>query len=372
MEKTLSPKERVFYRLVCSEDRVYKHWYQRFLNSGVDLGRIRRVVGRIKSWYQWCQEWSREGERLELLAHLAQAENNICSARSYYHQAAGCFHIGQHFFYIDPDQKKAAETRLRQNYRNALALYPEDARPIRVEIPFRNTVIPGYLRLTRLPNKPLVIFINGMDNLKETELHHYGTMFTSAGFNTFAFDGPGQGEMWEKIKLIPDYESAVSAIIDWLFENDRYHFNLSQLAVVGWSLGGYLAPRAAAFDPRIRCAVGSCGPAFDDFLANKNKVNPLLLTGIPHLVGAESYSEALTLIDWDISSCPRMERPLLIFQAGQDRLIPDGEEHGRVFMEWAVGEKELKFYPDGQHVCANYLDETDTYMIDWLTKQLTG
>ncbi len=39
-------------------------------------------------------------------------------------------------------------------------------------------------------------------------------------------------------------------------------------------------------------------------------------------------------------------------------------------MEWAVGEKELKYYPEGEHVCANYLDETDAYTIDWLKKHL--
>jgi len=37
-------------------------------------------------------------------------------------------------------------------------------------------------------------------------------------------------------------------------------------------------------------------------------------------------------------------------------------------MKWAEGEMELKYYPEGTHVCANYLDETDAYMIDWLRK----
>lgn len=366
----LSTKEKIFYSLICNEKRVYKHWYRRFINAGVDLGRIRRVIGRIENWYRWCEEWSKEGEHLERLAQQARSDNSLYSARQFYHQAAGCFHIGQHFFYIDPDQKRKAEVKLRQNYKNAVDLYPENQRPIRVDIPFEETFIPGYLRLTKQPNSPLVIFINGMDNLKEIELHHYGTMYTSAGFNTLAFDGPGQGEMWEAMKLIPDYEKVVSTIIDWLGENDKYHLNLSKIGTVGWSLGGYLAPRAAAFDQRICCAIGSGGPAFDDFLKNKNKVNPLLLKGIPHLAGAETYEEALKMIDFNINSAPPMDRPLLIFQSGADRLIPDGREHARVFLDWAIGEKESIFYPDGDHVCSNYLDETDGHMIDWLRKNL--
>lgn len=45
-------------------------------------------------------------------------------------------------------------------------------------------------------------------------------------------------------------------------------------------------------------------------------------------------------------------------------VIPDGKEHADNFINLATGEKELKFYPDGTHVCANYLDETDVYMVD--------
>ena len=79
-------------------------------------------------------------------------------------------------------------------------------------------------------------------------------------------------------------------------------------------------------DKRIRCAIGSGGPADARFLTNKMKVNPLLLKGIPHLVGAETYDEALELFDIDIETAPPMDRPLLIFHSGKDRLIPDGKE----------------------------------------------
>jgi len=61
---------------------------------------------------------------------------------------------------------------------------------------------------------------------------------------------------------------------------------------------------------------------------------------------------------------------LLIFHSGNDKLIPDGKKHGDYFMDWAVGEKEFGFYPDGEHVCANYLDEVIPYSIDWLSKHL--
>ena len=99
-------------------------------------------------------------------------------------------------------------------YKRALELYAEQQRPVRVEIPFRETVIPGYLRLAPQPKRPLVILINGMDNLKEVENHYLANQLLDAGLNVFTFDGPGQGEMWKSMKFIPDYEKAVSAVID--------------------------------------------------------------------------------------------------------------------------------------------------------------
>ena len=44
----LTLKEKFFYSLICNENRVYKHWYTRFLLAGMDLERVRRVVNRIR------------------------------------------------------------------------------------------------------------------------------------------------------------------------------------------------------------------------------------------------------------------------------------------------------------------------------------
>jgi dienelactone hydrolase len=366
----LSLKERIAYRYIFNEKRVYQYWYNRFLASGVDLDRIRRVIPRIKNFYGWCDEWAKEGEILEKLAVDALSKGNTYSARCLFQEAAACFHIGQHFYFLDIERKNKAQERVRENYKRAIALYDEAKRPIRLEIPFRGTVIPGYLRLTGQPNKPLIIFINGADNLKETENHYWGDLRLDAGFNVFAFDGPGQGEMWKNMKLIPDYEKAVSTIIDYFEKNNAYNIDLKRIGVEGWSLGGYLAPRAAAFDKRICCAVGNGGPAhFRDF-SDERKVNPIVLKQVPYMAGTKTYREALKQFDIDIKQAPPMDRPLLIFHSGKDKYFPNGKEHADYFMEWAIGEKELKYYPEGEHCCVNYMDEVHPYVNDWFRKHL--
>jgi alpha-beta hydrolase superfamily lysophospholipase len=362
----LSLKERIIYRFIFNEKRVYKYWYNRFLASGVDLDRIRRVIPRTKNFYRWCDEWAKEGEMLEKLAEDALSKGNTYSARSLFHEAAACFHIGQHFYFLDIERKNKAQERSRENYKRAIALYDEDKRPIRLEIPFRGTVIPSYLRLTEQPNKPLIIIINGGDNIKEIENHYWGDMRLDAGFNVFAFDGPGQGEMWKNMKLITDYENAVSTIIDYLEENNKYNIDLKRIGVEGWSLGGYLAPRAAAFDRRISCAVGNSGPGF---LPKELVANPISAREILYMTGLKNLEEVKTEFEqFDLKKAPPLDRPLLIIHGGKDRLIPI--EHAHYIIDWAVGEKELKYYPDGDHCCVNYKDEVHPYINDWFRKHL--
>ena len=63
-----------------------------------------------------------------------------------------------------------------------------------------------------------------------------------------------------------------------------------------------------------------------------------------------------------------MNRPLLIIHGGKDKLIPNSKEQVDYIMDWAIGEKELKFYPDGEHCCVNYMDEILPYVVDWFKK----
>jgi dienelactone hydrolase len=365
MEK-LSFKEKIFYRFVMNERRVYRHWYSRFLICGVDLDRIQRVISRIKNFYAWCDEWSKEGDALEEKAANALSNGNSYTARQLFHEAAGCFHIGQHIYFIDIKLKNKTQERARENYRKAIELYDEGKRPIRVEIPFRGTKILGYLRLTDQQNRPLIIQINGLDNIKEVENHYQGNRFLEAGFNSFTFDGPGQREMWKSMKMISDYENVVIAIIDWFQENNRYFIDLQRIGTYGMSFGGYLSPRVAAFEKRIACAVGNGGFGYLRNSTSAKKVNPIWIKDILHVTGYEDIKK----IEFDIKEAPPLDRPFLFIQGGKDKLIPEPKKQADYIMDWAIGEKELKYYIEGEHCCANFLDEVIPYAIDWIGKHL--
>lgn len=367
----LSLKEKILYRFIFNEKRVYRHWFSRFLICGVSLDRIRRVIARIKNFYMWCDEWTREGEVLETLAKTALSDNNTITARALFHEAAGCFHIGQHIYFIDLTKKAAVQEQARDAYKKAIALYEDSERPIKTEIPFRGTAIPGYLRLGGKSDAPLIILINGLDNLKEIENHYLGDLLLKVNFNVFAFDGPGQGEMWSRMKMIPDYNKAVSAIIDWLEANNEYDIDLTRIGTYGMSFGGYLSPYVAAFEKRISCAIGNGGPGYLPHSSEIKKVSPLWIKDILYVMGFQTLEETKDkLVQYDIRKAPPLDRPLLFIQGGKDRLIPNAKRHAEYIINWAVGEKDLRFYTDGEHCCVNYLDEILPYTLDWLKKQL--
>lgn len=369
--KKLTLKEKFAFYFIFNEKRVYERWYGRWFVFGLDYGRLKRVIPRIRNWFHWCDEWTKEGRLVEKLADEALKKENIFSARTLYHQAVACYHIGQHIFFIDPEQKEKTQEKARKCYKKALELYDESIRPQKLNIPYKEIKIPCYLHLTKNKNAPLVIYINGMDNIKEAENHFFGQLFIKNGINYLTFDGPGQGELCKEMKFDLDYYKSVQNIIDWLFEhNDYYNINLNKIATVGFSLGGHLAPLIASYDERICCTVGNSGFAKIGGVTGAKKLNPIWQRGINYMTGFDDFNEAVKHFDLDITKAPNLQCPLLFFHSGKDEVMPHPKKQADTFISWAQGEKELRYYADAEHCTVNYLDESFPYIIDWLKKHL--
>lgn len=75
------------------------------------------------------------------------------------------------------------------------------------------------------------------------------------GISTLMVDTPGSGEALRLRGLTARFDTEVwaSACVDYLETRDDV--DAQQIGLVGWSLGGYYAPRAAAFEKRIKLVV---------------------------------------------------------------------------------------------------------------------
>ena len=116
-----------------------------------------------------------------------------------------------------------------------------------VAIPYEDGVLPA-LRISAKNNRGTIVVHGGFDSFME-EIVILGQYLAEAGYEVIIFEGPGQGAAIRKHNLIftHQWEQPVSAVLD--------HFNLDNVTLIGISLGGYLALRAAAFEPRVKRVV---------------------------------------------------------------------------------------------------------------------
>jgi pimeloyl-ACP methyl ester carboxylesterase len=99
------------------------------------------------------------------------------------------------------------------------------------------------------------------------------------GYNCLLFDGPGQGRnlIRGNSYLRPDWENVVTPVIDYAFT--RKEIDQKKIILAGWSFGGFLAPRAAAYEYRIAALIADPGQwdAADSLnMAMINKISSLL------------------------------------------------------------------------------------------------
>jgi 2,6-dihydroxypseudooxynicotine hydrolase len=177
---------------------------------------------------------------------------------------------------------------------------------------------------------------------------------------TLSLDGPGQGEGGYALPIRPDYEVAVAAALDML--DGREDLDLGRVGAVGVSMGGYYAPRAAAFEPRLRAVAAVSGPynfgAIWDRLPELTRETFTAKAG-----GGRDRALALSLE----GVLPELEQPALFVTGKLDRLIP-WEETERQAREAPRGEFVL--YDEGNHVCANIPYRVRPLVADWLKERL--
>src|SRR5437667_9969443 len=186
-----------------------------------------------------------------------EAQECYQSAGYHYFHAAITYHFGKFLFVHRPDELRTAHEHVMHTYQKGLPYF--DFPGERVAIPYEGGgTMYGILRKPWHTPKPrVVILIPGLDSVKE-ELHTYGDDFLIRGMAVLAIDGPGQGEMEFEYPLRYDYEVPLGYAIDYLVS--RQDVNAERVGLMGVSLGGYFAPRAAAFEPRVKATIGNCGP----------------------------------------------------------------------------------------------------------------
>jgi alpha-beta hydrolase superfamily lysophospholipase len=261
--------------------------------GGAQLGECLATASRIHGTDldQWYTEWNHTGDTAFALGVQANTDHDRVGARdaffraSTYYRTAGGMLLG---IPLDP-RLVDSNTRQTEAFRRGAALL--DVPPEILEIPLENTTLPGYFFRAGRSAEPraTVILTGGYDGTVEELYFFTGAAALERGYNVLAFDGPGQGGalLQRGLSLRPDWENVISVVVDYALT--RADVAPDQLALIGLSLGGYLAPRAASGEHRLAACIADCG-AFDIFESFLARLPDALATRVRN---GNSAAEAL-------------------------------------------------------------------------------
>jgi len=204
------------------------------------------------------------------------------------------------------------------------------------------------------------------------------------GMSCLVMDGPGTGEAirFRNYYLRPDYEVAGSACIDFL--EKRTDVDAKRIAVMAISLGGYYAPRAAAFEKRYACCL-AWGAQWDYQKIWRDRFERLARADTPSLSVAHQHIAWVLNVKTQDEVLKHLEPfkldgvvqkigcPFLMLHGDGDEQIPLGEAQ-KCFDAVGSKQKVMKIFTreeggyhhcqiDNQSICA-------AYMWDWLEQVL--
>lgn len=249
--------------------------------GGADLGEIVAAARSIPDGDEeaWCRQWRVIADRAATIGRTSAEAGCSASAQEAWLRASNYYRTAEFYRRDDPASDSVAVelySASRETFRAAAALLDTPVEAIR--IPFEGTSLPGYLFLVDDSGRPrpTIIYTNGFDSTAEESYFAIAAAALARGYNVVAYDGPGQGAALREQGLVfrSAWEEVLTPVID--FAVARPEVDASKVVIFGYSMGGYLVARAAAFDSRPAAIVLDDG-IYDFYSAVSRMLPPFLV-----------------------------------------------------------------------------------------------
>ena len=341
--------------------------------------RLRARAGESDLDRVWMEEWSKEADRVAKIGDDADAAGNAITAGNQYMRAGNYYYSAERF--IPPGEAKLAMYRKALRcYQGAMArLHPDIER---VEVPYEGKSLPAWFVKGRgLGKRRTLVLFDGMDNAKEMSVIFAGLDLAKRGINVLAIDGPGQSEPL-RLHNIPsrhDYEAAGTPVYDYVAS--RPEVDAKRVAVMGYSFGGYHAPRICAFDKRYAACVcfGAMHWNIYDFVKGHAPADPRQTSGSTFqfrwVVGAPDNESAL---EWAKKFtlegvADKVTCPILILHGENDRVVPLAEAR-KLYERIGSKNKTLRIFTEteggAEHCQVDNRQLGVDFIGDWLLKNI--
>lgn len=254
-------------RILLENDDVFGFNAMRVLSvavyGGSDIGEVVTTTDRItaEDFASWHDEWLRTADRVAAEANRSLAGGHKVSARDGFLRASNYYRSAHFFAHGDPKDPRTlhAGRRSTECFKQATALFEPQIEP--VEIPYEGTTLPGYFYPGPggAGKRPVLLLFTGFDGTAEEQYFTGAAAASERGYRVLVFEGPGQGNaiLERGLPFRGDWENVVGPVIDYVIQRDDV--DASRVALMGQSLGGVLAPRAAAYEKRIAALIAHDG-----------------------------------------------------------------------------------------------------------------
>ena len=246
------------------------------LYGGSEIGEALATADQIRDgdFESWHTAWNRTAERTEALGVDTLQAGHRTSAAQAFLRASNYYRAAEFFLSPEDLRRIIAFEKSRITFGRFLEL--SGILVEQIQIPYEGTTLPGYFYRVdgSLEPRPTLLSLGGFDSTGEELYFFAAAPALLRGYNVLTFEGPGQGEPLRvhHLPARPDYEVPVRSAVDYLLT--RPEVDRDRIALMGTSLGGYYASRAAAFEPRVKALIIH-GPMFD-FWAAQSTTKPLL------------------------------------------------------------------------------------------------
>jgi hypothetical protein len=380
--------------------------------AGETLATVNAINAAGASYQNFYDAFGALAARLGAFADRAIASGDRASSRSAYLRSAQ--YDNQALFFVlgtrTPNEEAKVYRRMETHWADAARLFSPPFEP--VQIPFEGSAMPGwFLSGGSGQPRPTLIVMNGSDAQTIDTYAFGGAAAVERGWNALLFEGPGQGSMLfeREIPFRPDWETVITPIIDFLLA--RKDVDAARIALTGWSFGGALVTRAAAFEPRLAAVCADPGylSIWDTWptdirqlaeSADKDGVNALWeerfisnmtpqqrftvakraeIFGLPYLEAARAgrvfpdlWTFAETLKAYDIEAiAPKVRTPMLVTEYERDGFVPGG---GKALFDLLTCPKTFRVFTTAEGAsehCAPLAPQLrNSVIFDWLASTL--